>query len=83
MEFYNPAKTKSRVFGFDGALHLVDEDGCDKRLPIPAIHPFDDVQIEWPKTALYFVDMCNVRHAIIASTMREACDGVEKASGWD
>ena len=83
MEFYNPATSKSRVFGFDGSLFLVDEQGRDKRLPVPAIHPFDDIQLTWPKIELYFVDMCGISHAVIASTMREACDAIEKANGWD
>ena len=83
MEFYNPSSTKERVFGFDGFLYLVDESGRDKRLPIPSIHPFDDVQMTWPKTELYFVEMGGIHHAVIASTMREACGAIEKVNGWD
>ena len=79
---YNPDKSKARVFGFDGRLHYVNEDGISYTLPCPVVHPFDDVQREWPKTALYFVEMMGLQYAVIATTMREACEVIEKANGW-
>lgn len=80
---YNPAASKARVLGFDGVLHYVNEDGTSYATIYPAITPFCDQQKEWPKTALYFVEMGGVQHAVIASTMREACAAIEKANGWD
>lgn len=79
---YDPATSKARVFGFDGALHYVTEGGPSYTMPCPAIHPFDDVQREWPTTALYFVEMLSTQYAVIAKTMREACSEIEKAEGW-
>lgn len=80
---YNPATSKARVFGFDGQLHYVNDDGVSYATSCPAIAPFDDVQTEWPKMALYFVEMCGIQFAVMATTMREACGLIEKANGWD
>lgn len=80
---YNPATTKARVFGFDGVLHYVNEDGTSYAMLCPSITPFDDDQKEWPKTALHFVEMGGIQYAVMASTMREACAAIEKANGWD
>lgn len=80
---YNPATSKARVFGFDRQLHYVSEEGVSYTMACPAVHPFDDVQRDWPKRALYFVEMSGTQYAVIADTMRDACAEIEKANGWD
>lgn len=74
-----------RCYGFDGRLWVVSPDGRDMRTERPAIKPYDpDEELEsWPKPQLYFVTMCGCQHAVIASSMREACMAIENANGWN
>lgn len=84
MEFRNAFPPGSVAYGFDGSLWVVNDSG-DKRLPFPALCPYDPDEelVTWPRTELYFVTMCGVRHAVIAQSMREANLAIEVANGWN
>jgi hypothetical protein len=67
-----------RVFGNAETLIVCPPEGPTIDLHVPAMHPYDEVQTEWPRTELYFVGMFGVVHAVMADTFRHACKAIEE-----